>query len=268
MQLFQKLTGVIVISMLWPAAAGLAENSDPAGATPRDGGKILIMAAASLKTALDQVAHDWTARTGQRVTISYSASSAAARQIEAGAPADIFASADLDWMDYLEQKHLIESATRANVVANTLVLIAGRDEPTDLKIAPGFDLAAALGSSRLATGDPASVPAGRYARAALTSLGVWDTVADKIAAADNVRSALQFVARGEAKFGIVYGSDAIAEPGVKVIGTFPASSHAPIVYPFAAVASANNAAARQFLAHLKTPEAEKIFIAQGFQKLP
>lgn len=228
----------------------------------------MILAAASLKSALDQIAQDWSAQTGTPVTISYTASSAAARQIEAGAPADIFASADTDWMDYLENKHLIDSATRANIVSNTLVLIAARDDPSAVTIAPGFDLATALGPSRLATGDPAFVPAGRYAKAALTSLGVWDTVADKIAAADNVRSALKFVVRGEAKFGIVYGSDAHAEPSVKVLDTFPAGSHPVIIYPFAAVTGASNASATQFLAHLKTEEAVKKFITQGFQKLP
>ena len=266
--MFKKLALIVAFSLLWPAGLGRAQSANPDGTSPRSGDNILIFAAASLKTALDQVSRDWSARTGTPITISYSASSAAARQIEAGAPAGIFASADTDWMDYLENRHLIDSATRANIVSNTLVLIAGRDEPSTLTIAPGFPLAAALGSSRLATADPASVPAGRYAKAALTSLGVWDAVSGKIAAADNVRSALQFVARGEAKFGIVYGSDAFAEPSVKVLGTFPAASHPTIVYPFAAVTGASNAAARQFLAHLKTEEAVKIFIAQGFQKLP
>ena len=265
--MFKKLVVFVAFSLLWSSALSCAESANSAEAAPQ-AGKILILAAASLKTALDQISRDWTARTGTPITISYSASSAAARQIEAGAPADIFASADTDWMDYLENKRLIDGATRANIISNTLVLIAARDEPSTLKIAPGFALAEALGSSRLATGDPAFVPAGRYARAALTSLGVWGAVSAKIAAADNVRSALQFVARGEAKFGIVYGSDAFAEPNVKVLGTFPAGSHPTILYPFAAVSGAHNAAARQFLAHLKSEDASKIFIAQGFQKLP
>ena len=266
--MFQKLKLAVAFVLLSPAALSCAQSAHPADATGPGGGKIVILAAASLKSALDQIAQDWSAQTGTPVTISYTASSAAARQIEAGAPADIFASADTDWMDYLENKHLIDSATRANIVSNTLVLIAARGDPSAITIAPGFDLATALGQGRLATGDPAYVPAGRYAKAALTSLGVWDTVADKIAAADNVRSALKFVVRGEAKFGIVYGSDAHAEPGVKVLGTFPAESHPKILYPFAAVSGAPNAAARQFLAHLKTEAAVKEFMTQGFQRLP
>jgi len=226
---------------------------------------VVVFAAPSLKTVLDDIGKQWTAETGKVVQFSYAASSALAKQIEQGAPADLFASADLKWMDYLAEKKLIAPETRQSLLGNTLVLIAPADAAADLKIEKGFALAAALGDGRLATGDPKSVPAGAYAEAALRSLGVWDQVAPKVAGAENVRVALALVARKEAPFGIVYGTDAKSEPKVRVVGTFPEDSHPPIVYPFAVTASASRgAAAKEFLAYLSSPKARQSFSAQGF----
>ena len=255
------LAAVVLATLIHPPTARAADPSSPAG------GKILIFAAASLKNALDAIAKDWSAKSGTEVVISYAASPALAKQIEAGAPADIFAAADSDWMDYVEQKGLMQPTSRASIISNTLVLIAASGTATDLTIAPGFPLAEAIGDSRLAMGEPMSVPAGKYAKAALTSLGVWDKVASKIAATGDVRSALEFVARGEAKFGIVYQSDARAEPKVKVVATFPPGSHPPIVYPFALTASTRSEAAA-FLGYLKSPAALAVFEAEGFRRLP
>lgn len=228
---------------------------------------VLFFAAASLQTALNAIADAWQKETGKRVQFSYAASSALARQLEQGAPADLFASADLDWMDWADQRKLIKSDTRRTLLGNSLVLVAPKDAASDLKIAPGFPLAAAIGDSRLATGTPQSVPAGKYAQAALTNLGVWDQVAPRVAGADNVRAALALVARGEAKYGIVYRTDANAEPRVKVVDTFPASSHAPIVYPFAVTATSAHPDAAAFLAYLATPSATKVFETEGFTVL-
>lgn len=229
---------------------------------------VVVFAAASLKTALDAAGQQWTAATGKKIVFSYAASGALAKQIENGAPADLFASADLKWMDYAAATKLIVPESRASLLGNTLVLIAPKDQAGDLQIAKGFKLAEALGDSRLATGDPKSVPAGMYAQAALTSLGVWEAVGPKIAGADNVRGALAFVARGEARFGIVYKTDAMSEPKVRVVDTFPADSHPPIVYPFALTTTSKNPAAADFLAFLKTPAAAKVFVAVGFTILP
>lgn len=225
---------------------------------------VVVFAAASLKTALDAIGKQWTAETGKTITASYAASSALAKQIESDAPADIFGSADLKWMDYAQEKKLIKPESRVSLLGNTLVLIAPKDAPVSLKIAKSFDLAGTLGDGKLATGDPKSVPVGLYAQEALTNLGVWDAVSPKIAATDNVRSALAFVARGEAKLGIVYQTDANSEPKVVVVDTFPASSHKPIVYPFALTASSKNPNAEAFLAYLKSPAAAKVFEGQGF----
>ena len=167
-------------------------------------------------------------------------------------------------MDWAQQRNLIRTDTRRTLLGNTLVLIAAREVTTELRIAPGFALAAAIGNSRLATGNPQSVPVGRYAQAALTALGVWGEVGPRIAGADNVRAALQLVARGEARFGIVYETDARTEPRVRVIGTFPASSHPPILYPFAVAATSSNPDAAAFLAYLSSPAAIRIFEAEGF----
>lgn len=225
---------------------------------------VLFFAAASLQTALNAIAEQWQRETGKKVVFSYAASSALAKQIESGAPADLFASADLKWMDWAQEKTLIKPETRKSLLGNTLVLIARADVKDELKIAPGFPLATALGNERLATGNPNSVPAGAYAKAALTSLGIWDQIAPKLAGTENVRAALILVAKGEAKYGIVYQTDANAEKGVRVVGTFPESSHPPIVYPFAITASSTNPDAAAFLAYLSSPAAVRIFEGEGF----
>ena len=195
---------------------------------------ITVFAAASLKNALDDAVNRYEIKTGRKVVVSYGASSALARQIEAGAPADIFLSADLDWMDVLQEKNLIDVASRHTLLGNTLVLIAPRASTVSLAIERNFPLLQALGSDgRLAMASVDSVPAGRYGKAALTYLGVWDAVSTRVAQAENVRAALAFVAKGEAPLGIVYGTDAMAEPAVRVVATFPAESHPEILYPVA-----------------------------------
>jgi molybdate transport system substrate-binding protein len=224
----------------------------------------MVFAAASLKTALDAVGAAWAAKTGKAATVSYASSSALAKQIDQGAPADIFISADLDWMNFLAKKDLIKAETRSNLVANALVLIAPVEGATPMTIAPGFPLAAAIGDGKLATGDVRSVPAGKYAKAALTALGVWEAVEPKVAGAENVRVALALVARGEAKYGIVYATDAKSEPKVAVVGTFPENTHPPVVYPVAITREATSPEAAAYLDFLKGPEAAKIFAAQGF----
>jgi molybdate transport system substrate-binding protein len=244
-----------------------AEQAQPSAAATAETKPVVVFAAASLKNALDTIARDWEARSSNKVSNSFAASSAMAKQIEAGAPADLFISADLKWMDYVAEKKLIDPASRFNLLGNGLVLIAPKEKPITLKIAKGFDLAGALGDGRLAMGDPKSVPAGTYGEAALRSLGVWDQVSAKIAGAENVRAALTFVARGEAPLGIVYASDARSEPQVAVVDTFPEDSHPPIVYPVALTAASSNPAAKGFLAYLKTPDAAKVFESQGFTVL-
>lgn len=229
---------------------------------------VIVFAAASLQTALNAVAGAWQKETGKRVTFSYAASSALARQLDQGAPADIFASADLAWMDWSQQRNLVKPGSRKTLLANTLVLIEPAAQPaTRLVIAPGFPLAAAIGDSRLATGNTRSVPVGRYAQAALTALGVFDQVSPRIAGTDNVRAALALVARGEARFGIVYATDARTEPRVRVVGTFPATSHPPVHYPFALTARSANPDAAAFLAYLSSPAAARIFEAEGFSMM-
>jgi molybdate transport system substrate-binding protein len=230
--------------------------------------ELLVFAAASLTNALDEIGTAYTQQTKQPVKFSYAASSALARQLEAGARADVFFSADLEWMDYVQARNLIDRATRRNALSNRLVLVAPADSKIELKITPGFALGAALGSSgRLATGDPESVPVGKYARAALTSLGVWNEVADRLVRADNVRSALAFIARGEVPLGIVYETDAKVEKRVRVVDFFPADSHPPIVYPVATTGQAR-AGARTFVDFLQTAPAQDIFKKYGFQTTP
>jgi molybdate transport system substrate-binding protein len=233
------------------------------------GAEVLVFAAASLKPSLDRIlAMPEVAALGG-AKASYAASSQLAKQIEAGAPAALFVSADQDWMDYVEQRKLVVDGTRANLLGNALVLVAPKDSTVKLDIGPGFKLAHALGKDgRLALGEPNSVPAGKYAKAALTSLGVWDSVAMRVVAADNVRAALNFVAKGEAPLGIVYRSDAVSEPAVRVVATFPASSHAPIVYPVALVAGHDDAAARKLLELLRAPAEQAIFHDLGFDAPP
>ena len=225
---------------------------------------LTVFAAASLKNALDDAAKKYEAKTGDKVVVSYAASSVLAKQIEQGAPADIFFSADLDWMDYLEQKKLIDAGSRHTLLGNSLVLIAPKDSAVSLTIEKNFPLLQALGSDgKLAMASVETVPAGKYGKAALTYLGVWDQEAPRVVQAENVRAALVFVARGEAPLGIVYGTDARAEPAVKVVGTFPEDSHPKIVYPVALTASAKPEA-NKFLNFLLSSEAAPSFEAQGF----
>jgi molybdate transport system substrate-binding protein len=197
------------------------------------------------------------------VKSSYAASSVLARQIEAGAKADIFFSADEEWMGYLQSRGLVDPASRKALLTNKLVLIAPLSSTVELKIERGFGLVQALGGKRLSTGDPDSVPVGKYARSALTTLGVWNDVADRLVRADNVRTALLFVERNEAPLGIVYLTDALIDKKVRVVGTFPANTHSPIVYPVALTRTASPAAA-QFVAYLASPEAARVFEKYGF----
>jgi len=225
---------------------------------------LVVFAAASLKNALDEVA----ALSPSKPSIAYAASSALARQIEAGAPAQVFLSADLEWMDYLQQRKLIRDGTRRYLLGNRLVLIAPADSPVKAEIRPGFPLATLLGAGRLATADPASVPAGKYTKAALEKLGVWGSVAGRLAPADNVRAALLLVARGEAPLGTVYATDAAVEPKVRVVAAFPEGSHPAIVYPAALTASAPpTGPGADFLALLASPAARNVFQKYGFTPL-
>ena len=226
--------------------------------------KLTIFAAASLKTALDAINSAWQAETGKEITTSYAASSALAKQIEAGAPADIFMSADLAWMDYLSGKSLVRQDTRSNLLGNRLVLITGIKDAGAVGIHPDFDLKGLLGDGKLAMGAVQSVPAGKYGKAALEKLGAWPSVEGSVAGAENVRAALLLVARGEAPYGIVYQTDAAAEDSVKIVGTFPENSHPPIIYPVAMTADSDNANAGGYIAFLKSAKAAALFEAQGF----
>jgi molybdate transport system substrate-binding protein len=224
---------------------------------------VLIFAAASLQTVLDELKPPLEQATGAAVTFSYAASSDLTRQLENGAPADAFISADLDWMNYAAEHRLIKPETRVNLVGNSLVLIAPATSPVQLRIAPRFPLVEALHGGRLAVGDPAAVPAGKYARAALTSLGVWHDVEKRLAPAENVRAALLLVSRGEAPLGIVYRSDAIADNRVVIVDTFPSGTHPPIVYPAALTVSANPVVQRA-LTFLQSGRARDVFARNGF----
>jgi molybdate transport system substrate-binding protein len=225
---------------------------------------VLVFAAASLKDALDEANAIFLFENGSGVRVSYGASSALAKQIENGAPADVFISADLDWMDYVAERKLIKPDTREKFLGNRLVLVANANSKLSLTIGPNFPLAQALGDSRLAMADPASVPAGKYGKAALEKLGVWGSVAGRIAPAQDVRAALILVSRGEAPLGIVYQTDAAAEKNVRVIGTFPESSHPPIVYPMAILAGSTNGVAPVYVQYLLSPKAETFFEKRGF----
>jgi molybdate transport system substrate-binding protein len=228
---------------------------------------LTVFAAASMKNALDDIDTAYAAKTGTRIAASYAASSTLAKQIEQGAPADIFVSADSDWMDYATARKNISERTRINLLSNSIVLIAPKDSKIDhVTIGPGFDLARLAGDGKIATGDVKAVPVGKYAQAALEKLGAWDATAPKFAMAESVRAALALVARGEAVLGIVYSTDAKVEPGVKIVGTFPADSHPPIVYPVAATATAKPEAAA-YLAFLRTAAAKAIFEKYGFRFL-
>lgn len=249
-----------VTSGLIATALTLAISVNPSLAADR----VNVFAAASLKNALDEVSAAWKAATGQETTNTFAASSALARQIEAGAPADIFISADLDWMKYLADRKLIASGSEVRLLGNTLVLVAPAASTTSAVIAPGFDLAGILSGGRLAMADVRAVPAGKYAKAALERLGVWASVENSIAQAENVRAALKLVSTGEAPAGIVYGSDAQEDKSVRVLGIFPPDSHPPIIYPVAITAASENAEAAAFLQFLQSPVAKGIFTSHGF----
>lgn len=229
--------------------------------------KVSVFAAASLKNALDAINGEWLKQTGKEAIVSYAASSALAKQIEQGAPADVFISADLAWMDYLADKKLIKADTRSNLLGNRIVLVSGKSDAPAVEIEPGLDLAGLLGDGRLAMGAVDSVPAGKYGKAALEKLGLWPNVAGKVAGAESVRAALLLVSRGEAPYGIVYRTDAAADANVKVVGTFPEDSHPPIIYPVAITADSRNADAAAYLEFVRSPEAAALFQAEGFTVL-
>ncbi|WP_172300298.1 molybdate ABC transporter substrate-binding protein [Pseudoruegeria sp. HB172150] len=229
--------------------------------------QVTVFAAASLRNALDEVATAFNSATGDEAVIAYAGSSALARQIEQGAPADIFISANTDWMDHLEENNLIDPATRTDLLGNALVLIAHDPDAAPVDLTPDLDLPTLLNGGRLAMALVDAVPAGIYGKQALTSLDLWDTVAPHVAQADNVRAAVAYVALGETPYGIVYATDATAEPNVTVVGTFPESSHDPITYPAAALTSAQSPATQPFLDFLHSPEARDAFTRQGFTVL-
>ena len=235
-------------------------------ATPVQAAPVTVFAAASLKNALDEVGAQY-ARSGGQARFSYAGSSAIARQIEQGAPADIYVSADADWMDYLAQRKLIVTSTRRDLLTNRLALIAPTDSKVALKIGRGMPLARTLGDRRLAVAGP-DVPAGKYAKASLSTLGVWDSVSGRLAQAENVRMALQYVARGESPLGIVYDTDAKVEPKVRIVALFPEGTHPKIVYPAAVVAASKNPDAAKFMAFMSGPQAAAIFRKYGFTVLP
>lgn len=224
----------------------------------------LVLAAASLQEAMSDAADAWAKRRHERPVLSFAGSSALARQIEARAPADLFVSADEEWMDYVAGKGLLRTGTRAPFLSNRLVLIAPAGRRTNLTIGRNFPLARALGSGRLAMADPDAVPAGKYGAAALTSLGVWNGVKDRIARADNVRATLALVERGEVPFGIVYATDAAASKKVRVVGTFPPGSHPPITYPLALLKTSASREAEAFRRFLLSREGKAIFARRGF----
>jgi molybdate transport system substrate-binding protein len=255
------LTGALLTAALLMAAPGSSWAQTDAKPD------LIVLAASSLTDVLNEIGPAYTAVAHRGVQLSYAASSALARQIEAGAPADVFMSADTDWMDYLQTRNLIDTSSRHNVLGNRLVLISPADSTVKIKIAPRFALAKLLGDARLATGNPDSVPVGKYAKIALTNLGVWSEVQDKIAPADNVRAALALVARGEAPLGIVYRTDALVEKKVRIVADFPASSHDPIVYPVAITAKAQDGAA-DFVKFLRSPAAQAVFAKYGFDPAP
>ncbi|WP_449040693.1 molybdate ABC transporter substrate-binding protein [Paracoccus sp. (in: a-proteobacteria)] len=254
---------------LTPAFSGIlaAPLLAAALALPAAADEVVVFAAASMKTALDPLAEAFQAETGHSVVISYAGSNALAKQILDGAPADIFISASVQWMDEVEKGGEVAEGTRADLLGNTLVLVAHDEDAPQVTPAPGFDLAGLLDGGKLAMALVDSVPAGQYGKEALTALEVWDAVAPSVAQADNVRAALALVATGEAPYGIVYATDAAAEPKVHVVGTFPADSHDPVVYPVALLKNAADEADRAFLDALSTPEASAAFAAQGFTVL-
>lgn len=250
----------------WSLTAAFLGGGGTAAAAD-DSNTVLVFGAASLTNVLDELSKAFTAETKVPVKASLAASSVLAKQIEAGAPADVFFSADLEWMDYLEQRKLLKPGSRHDVVGNKLVLIAPADSTVTLKIGQGVDFGPALGAQgKLATGDPDSVPVGKYAQAALQKLGVWDQVSGQMVRAENVRAALAFVARGEAPLGIVYKTDALAQKKVKIVAEFPDDTHPPIRYPIA-LTTHDGAGAQQFVDFVRSKPAAEIFRKYGFQPL-
>ncbi len=246
-------------------AALIAAPALAAVASPTFAGDPVVFAAASLKNALDDIAAAYRERTGRSVAISYAGTATLVRQIEQGAPADIFFSADMAWMDYAVAHKLVQPETRRTLLGNAIVLVVPKDSTATIAIKAGMDLAGLIGrDGRLAMANVDAVPAGRYGKSALESLGVWNSVADRVVQSQNVRLALAFVARGEAPAGIVYATDAAAEPAVKAIGTFPADSHAPILYPVAMTAGSTNPEARPFFDFLQSDAALPAYRRQGF----
>lgn len=258
MKNYRVWLGVSLAAML-----SLALQATPAVA----GEKLTVFAAASMKNALDAANQAWTKASGKDIAASYAGSSALARQIEAGAPADIFISADLDWMKYLAGKNLVKDGTQSNLLGNRIVLIAAAKDAKPVDIKPGFDLAGRLNGGRLAMGAPDSVPAGKYGRAALETLDVWASVEKSVAGAENVRAALALVSRGEAPYGIVYATDAAADRGVAIVGRFPEDSHPPIIYPVAILSDSTSKDATAYLGFLKSEQAAPLFEKQGFTVL-
>jgi len=236
------------------------------GCSPQDRGDTgpLVLAASSLQEALEAASDEWTAAGHNRPVLTFAATSALARQIETGAQADLFISADGKWMDEVERKDHIEPSSRVNMLTNSLVLIAPAELPGAIEIGPGFALAGRLGSGRLAMADPDAVPAGRYGKQALGRLGVWEAVSNRIATAENVRAALALVSRGEAPLGIVYATDAKAEPNVTVIGRFPSDTHDPIVYPIAMLKASTDPEAESFRSFLLSESGMAVFRRFGF----
>jgi molybdate transport system substrate-binding protein len=242
------------------AAAVLAASTASSWA----GKRVIVFAAASLKNALDAAAKSWMADTGKAAAISYAGSSALAKQIQQGAPADVFISADLDWMNALSDTKLIVQGSVIKLLGNEIVLIAPADSKVETKIEKGFDLAGLIGDDKLAMADVKAVPAGKYGKAALETLGIWPSIEGKVAMAENARAALKLVSTGEAPLGIVYATDAKAEAGVRVLGTFPAASHTGIVYPVGLVAASTNPDAAEFITYVQGAKAQAIFKAHGF----
>lgn len=240
----------------------------PSSSARAQGQDLVVFAAASLKNALDEAAAGYARESGKPAPkISYAGSNALAKQIEAGAPAGVFISADLDWMDYLAQKNLIRLETRVNLLANRLVLVAPKDTSLTITLAPGLDLAGALKGGKLAMANVDAVPAGKYGKTALEKLGAWEGVKGSVAQTDNVRAALLLVSRGEAPLGIVYQTDAKSDPNVRIVGTFPEDRHPPVVYPAAVLKETAHPEAAAFLAYLRSPAARSVFEKQGFTVL-
>jgi molybdate transport system substrate-binding protein len=244
-------------------AVALAFSSSSSSAAEPTQQPLIVFAAASLTDAITEVGTAFEKESGVVIKTSFAASSALARQIESGAPAEVFFSADQEWMDYLQQRKLLAPGSRRNVLGNKLVLVAPADSTASVKITSGSALLQAIGNGRIATGDPDSVPVGKYAKAALTTLGVWDQLAPQLVRAENVRSALAFVARGEAPFGIVYLTDAKVEKKVKLLDTFPESSHPPILYPIA-LTTKGSGNAKRFSQFVVSKRGAAIFEKYGF----